>query len=290
MAIRMMQLLNAMAPLSSLPSSQQEIHSRTYWACFIIDRLVFSGKYQPLSLPIEAMNTNWPIGEQDYAFGHANTTRYFVGQSSTALPASHTTLDYAYSVIICGFEIWTKVYHWIVTGGRRKSEMLLRRNLPWAETSLWTSLRKELQDWRDAQDPRLRYPETAVGEHASLGKGERFAYINLIYYIRCLQAFSSLSASGSRNYANHGILDIYTASYSWEENTSRFSHHRSLPHRDPSTLLCLTRRHLKAGGHTRLPSSSMLLDVSPTSSQSLTKKTLPCTHHLRVSATSLRRR
>lgn len=93
-------------------------------------------------------------------------------------------MNHAYGIIIRGFDIWTMVYQWIVTGGRRKSEMLLRHNAPWAEASLWRRLRKELQEWRDAQDPRLRYPDAAVGTHASLGKGETFAYINLIYYIR----------------------------------------------------------------------------------------------------------
>lgn len=180
-----MQFLNAMASTVSLPSPQHEIHNRTFWSCFITDRLVSSGKWQPLTLPLESMNTHWPVGDEDYAFGSADSHRHTsVNAYSINHPNLPATLDHSYSIILRGFEIYSKVYTWLTTGGRRRSDMALAENYPWVQGSLCTSLRKELQTWRDSQDPRLWYPQTAVSIHTSLGKGEVFAYINLLYYVR----------------------------------------------------------------------------------------------------------
>jgi hypothetical protein len=179
-----MQLLDCTAYTSAKTARpdrlQQEIYNRTFWGCFILDRLVFSGKHQPLSLPLQTVDTHWPIGDQDYAFcRHDSQPRTFAIQESTP-----PTLDSISATIIRGFEIWTQIHHWIITGGRRQQAMLLPENAPWAETSLWSRLYGQLQDWRRSQDVRLLYPGTLMAAHVSLGKGEAVAFVNLVYHIR----------------------------------------------------------------------------------------------------------
>ncbi|GFF25172.1 granaticin polyketide synthase putative ketoacyl reductase 2 [Aspergillus udagawae] len=178
-AIRMMQLLKP-AVLTSSDSLEREIHNRTLWSCFIMDRLIFPWSQQSLCLPMEEMATHWPVGDADYAFAQGHIQRYMV-------PSRYPmTVDYSYAVLVHGFDIWTKIYRWIISGGRRRKDMQLGKNFPWEESSLWATMRGELQEWRDSQDPKLWYPANRVGIYESLGKGEVFGYLNLIYYVSIL--------------------------------------------------------------------------------------------------------
>ncbi|KAL2866135.1 Zn(II)2Cys6 transcription factor [Aspergillus lucknowensis] len=179
-AIRMMQFLNTAAAKSPSDGLMLEIHNRTLWSCFIMDRLVFSGVHQPLCLPLDSLGTHWPVSEADYAFGHAGVMHYPV---SEPFPM---TMNNSYAILVQGFDLWTQAHHWVVSGGRRRKDMLLEANHPWKETSLWMKMRSQLQGWREAQDPRLLYPTNPASICASLGKGEIFGYINLIYYVSIL--------------------------------------------------------------------------------------------------------
>ncbi|CEL10389.1 hypothetical protein ASPCAL13509 [Aspergillus calidoustus] len=178
-AIRMMQLLKATV-LTSSDTLEREVYNRTLWSCFVMDRLIFPGSQQPLCLPMEEMATHWPIGEADFAFAQGHIQRYMV-------PSRYPmTVDCSYAILVHGFEIWAKIYRWIISGGRRRKDMQLVKNLPWETSSLWATMRGELQEWRDSQDPKLWYPANRVGIYEFLGKGEVFGYINLIYYVSIL--------------------------------------------------------------------------------------------------------
>ncbi|KAL4911434.1 hypothetical protein BDW74DRAFT_8310 [Aspergillus multicolor] len=169
-AIRMMQLLEV----------STEIHNRTFWSCFIMDRLVFSGIHQPLCLPLDTVNTHWPVPDTDYALGNANVTHHLV------IDPFPMTLDYSYAILVQGFEIWARIHNWVVSGGRRRKDMLLDDNLPWKERSSWMTMRRQLQEWRDAQELPLQYPTSPASIATSLEKGEVFGYINLIYFVSIL--------------------------------------------------------------------------------------------------------
>jgi hypothetical protein len=45
-------------------------------------------------------------------------------------------------------------------------------------------LEQELARWRDEQEHRLKYPQSAVGPHAHFHYGEIFGFINLLYFLR----------------------------------------------------------------------------------------------------------
>lgn len=184
--MRMMQSLTEMTKPDSLVELQQEIHNRTFWSCFIIDRSVFCGKSQPLTLPLESMDIPWPLGEQDFAFGQSSGPRYIANHPQSLPLDAHNTIDYYYSILVRGFDIWARILKWVIGGGRRQSGMCNSRNCPWVAGSPWRALYDELQAWRQRQNRRICYPETGVEIHVSLGQGESFAFVNLIYYISLL--------------------------------------------------------------------------------------------------------
>jgi hypothetical protein len=144
-----------------------------------MDRLVFSGRSQPLTLPLQHMNTHLPVGDQDFAFGQMATPRVDARKLLEGKSDTPIDMDHYYTVLVLGFDIWARILKWIINGGRRQPGV----PPPWTAGSSWRSLYEELQNWRQLQHSRMRYPETPVAVQISLGYGESFAYVNLIYYV-----------------------------------------------------------------------------------------------------------
>ncbi|KAF2493747.1 hypothetical protein BU16DRAFT_550743 [Lophium mytilinum] len=182
-AIRMMQSLEAMRGPIQPNELEEEIYNRTFWSCFIMDRLVLCGKCQPFTLPLDQMSIHLPIGDQDFAFGQCSSPRIYISHVRGDLC---NTIEYSYSMLVRGFDIWARILKWIVNGGRRQPGMTVLANCPWMAGSPWKDLYDELDDWRQQQHQRMKYPEVQIAGHVSLGHGEQFAFINLVYFISIL--------------------------------------------------------------------------------------------------------
>lgn len=180
-AIRIIQSLETMRGREMANELKQEIYNRTYWSCFIMDRLVFCGKSQPFTVPLEQMRIHLPIGDQDFAFGQISTPRIYIAEIREG---DHTGIDHSYSILVRGFDIWARILKWVINGGRRQPGMTLLANCPWTTGSPWKTLFDQLSLWRRTQQPRMKYPGVKTSGHVSLNHGEQFAYINLIYYVR----------------------------------------------------------------------------------------------------------
>lgn len=186
MATRMMQSLQVMKVDPPRTEKDDEIYNRTYWACFVMDRLVHCGKSQPYALPLEQMTIHLPIGEQDFAFGVASAPR-LTNKDLMANPSMSRDLETTnnfYSVLVRGFDIWARVLEFVSNGGRRQPGMNKSNNCPWVHGSPWRSIYDSLEDWRSRQSARLKYPSSPVAVQVSLGHGESFAFVNLVYYVR----------------------------------------------------------------------------------------------------------
>lgn len=64
--------------------------------------------------------------------------------------------------------------------------MSLAENCPRNLTSPWASLYHELVTWRGLLEERMLFPESSVASHAALQQAEPFAYLNLVFYVRCV--------------------------------------------------------------------------------------------------------
>ncbi|KAJ5032262.1 uncharacterized protein L3040_008870 [Drepanopeziza brunnea f. sp. 'multigermtubi'] len=185
-ATRMMQSIDAMKSDSNRHGRDGEIHNRTFWACFVMDRLIVCGKSQPLALPLEKMAIDMPIGDQDFAFGGSSRIGRTLAAGVPVSPSGIYTMNEYYWILIKGFDIWSKILDLIISGGRRLPDMSKPENCPWVRGSPWRVLYDSLEEWRGQQSERLRYSETGIAVHVSLGCGEKFAFVNLLYYVSVL--------------------------------------------------------------------------------------------------------
>lgn len=186
MAIRMMQALEVMDGKKNISGTAAQVKNRTQWSCFVLDKMVFYSKCPPPALPLSTMKIDFPVGEQDFAFGTdtiSSPTTQKHNNIESSVDKKPFTIDNYYSVLIKGIDIWSRVMVHVTTGGRRRPEMLKPESAPWLETSPWNALYRDLMSWRLSQEDHLKYNDHFVAAQVSLGRGESTAYVNLVYYI-----------------------------------------------------------------------------------------------------------
>jgi hypothetical protein len=186
MAIRLVQLIGSITDSDKTSELQQAIHSRTFWSCFVLDRLVFCGKPQPPALPLASIDMHWPSLDTDFAFGTTGI-KSFPGMAFEDSPGFLVEdIDGYFALLVQGIDIWSDILKWVVSGGRRHPDVVASEEMPWSTRSSWRTNYQRLQLWRQKHGRRIRFPDVSVDGHVSFrgGNGEAFAYINLIYHVR----------------------------------------------------------------------------------------------------------
>ncbi|KAB8270370.1 hypothetical protein BDV30DRAFT_229016 [Aspergillus minisclerotigenes] len=207
------------------------IENRTIWACFIMDRMISSGTYNPPMLPMsemEKLKVSRPLSTVEFAFG-TNVSLYFghTGQNLTwseRLPSGLLDITQCYEILVSGFDIWAQVMTFIFNDGRRAPGMCAPENCPWVSGSPWSRTKAQLERWRAGQHDRLHYPSNSVAIHMTLGYGESFTYINLLYYLSTLMLhreyfpFMPTAESGPRGPVDHPLLEAEAPVGWWESS------------------------------------------------------------------------
>ncbi|EEA24966.1 hypothetical protein TMatcc_008068 [Talaromyces marneffei ATCC 18224] len=228
MAIRLVQLIGSIIDPQKTTELQRAIHNRTFWSCFVLDRLVFCGKPQPPALPLASIDTHWPSLDTDFAFGTSGI-KLFPGKTFEDSPRSIVEdIDGYFSLLVQGIDIWSDILKWVVSGGRRHPDVVASKETPWSARSSWRTNYQRLQLWRQKHGNRIRYPDVSVDGHVSLrrGNGEAFAYVNLIYHVSmlflCREYIPFLPTSNSRpcGPVDPPLLEELAPSGWWEDRAN----------------------------------------------------------------------
>ncbi|EWG36050.1 hypothetical protein FVEG_00215 [Fusarium verticillioides 7600] len=188
-AIRIMQSLHSSRvsphPLDMSQNNDTDVmaiavEARTYWACFIMDCTINSGTYNPRMLPMSEMHklkVPRPLNYTDFAFGFdaASLDHICTGDLSG--------LAQSFETIATGFDIYAQAMSFVFNNGRCAPGMCAPENCPWVPGSAWSQCRDRLEEWRKSQHERLCYPQHSVVVHMTLGHGESFIYLNMLYYL-----------------------------------------------------------------------------------------------------------
>lgn len=175
-------------PLDTSPPIAADAHglsaaveARTYWACFIMDCTINSGHYTPrmLTMPeMRKLRVSRPLSTVEFAFGSQPRRPDVASEEPHTLDPSQS-----FEMLVGGFDIYAQVMAFIFDDGRRAPGMCAPAECPWAPGSLWDTCRSRLERWRVGQHATLHYPENSVAVHMTLGYGESFVYLNLLYYM-----------------------------------------------------------------------------------------------------------
>ncbi|KAF5007728.1 hypothetical protein FDECE_5976 [Fusarium decemcellulare] len=198
MAIRIMQSLHStrISPHSFDTSQSNDldeltaaVESRTYWACFIMDCTINSGTYNPRMLPMTEMRklkVPRPLNFVDFAFGSDGAAANQNMMIQHVEPSGNLDLAQSFETIVLGFDIYAQAMAFVFNNGRCAPGMCAPENCPWVPGSLWSNCRNRLEEWRRSQHHRLHYPRHSVAVHMTLGHGESFIYLNMLYYLSAI--------------------------------------------------------------------------------------------------------
>ncbi|KAM3506968.1 hypothetical protein MY11210_007341 [Beauveria gryllotalpidicola] len=236
-AVRIMQALHSLRvapyPLDmtserKTDATSEAIETRTYWACFIMDCMVNSGTYNPPMLSMSEMNKlkiPRPVGVVEFAFGPDSSSR---APRSDESYAHHTTgildITQGFEILVAGFDIWKQLMAFIFQDGRRAPGMCAPPNCPWVPGSPWFASRDQLENWRANQHRKLHYPNNSVAVHMTLGYGETFTYLNLLYYVSTLMLhreyfpFLPTLESTPQGPVDHPMLEATAPEGWWDES------------------------------------------------------------------------
>ncbi|RAH68109.1 PLP-dependent transferase [Aspergillus aculeatinus CBS 121060] len=151
---------------------------RTYWCCFAQDCELSSGARQHIALSFRQILVPLPISDQDFTFGRVCPTRLMprdMTQGSSSRVKGLLTIDRGLSIVTRGFDIFVRILRFANENRRGRAGG--------DSVGMWTTLKGELDEWRELQDVTVRFPETSAQAHVALGYGELFAYINLVYFM-----------------------------------------------------------------------------------------------------------
>ncbi|RAK77030.1 uncharacterized protein BO72DRAFT_429777 [Aspergillus fijiensis CBS 313.89] len=167
---------------------------RTVWACYLVDAMIGCGKCHASSHSMSVSEIPLPLGEDDFAFeGRPVVTRELLldiwdpeeeDYRFQAFSIDRLGCDSFLLLIIQGFSIWHRISAWVSAGGRKR-DSLASKEPPWKSDSFAARSLAALNDWRGSQHPQLVYSGAGVNfrVYISRGEGERFAILNLIYYL-----------------------------------------------------------------------------------------------------------
>ncbi|KAJ5133762.1 transcriptional regulator family: Fungal Specific TF [Penicillium atrosanguineum] len=194
MATYMIQSLLKMAD-DSMEHNPQEFHAsqtqyeqlvRTYWCCFAQDCELSSGARQHFALSFSQISVPLPISDRDFTFNHLPERRLMPADMNKGCPlANNLTIEHGLTIVTRGFDIFVRILRF-ANEHRRDLSSIGSDDSATPLHQTWQKLKGELDEWRSLQDQTVRYPDTSAQAHVSLGYGELFAYINLLYFMSIL--------------------------------------------------------------------------------------------------------
>lgn len=200
MATYMIQSLLKMAD-DSMEHSPHEFHAsqtqyeqlvRTYWCNFAQDCELSSGARQHFALSFSQISVPLPISDRDFTFNQLPERRLMPVDMNKKCPlANNLTIENGLTIVIRGFDIFVRILRFANEHRRSLASFTSDESPDSPLRQDWHGLKAELDEWRSLQDRTVKYPETSAHAHVSLGYGELFAYINLLYFMRYASLFYS---------------------------------------------------------------------------------------------------
>lgn len=173
-ALRMAQALylNVEARHSYSPR-QKEIRIRTFWACFVVDRLIAYSCNKPFTISFQSVQIQLPCPENVFAFEEVYT-----GLSIKDLPlhANQVSQLGIMPFFIAMVQLWGDMALLHVSGGRRRS-----KHGPHVSESEFYQYRKAIEDFSSSLPPSMSWSTQNYKLHQVTGQAQ--TYVNLCFLL-----------------------------------------------------------------------------------------------------------
>lgn len=179
-AIRMAQALRIGLEFDQRHSPRQkEIRRRTFWSCFIVDRLISYSYNQSFTIDKLSVRVQLPCPENAFAF-----EEIYLGPSleSIVLGTNQLSRLGVTPFYIKMVQLWGDMASLHLSGGRRRS-----KHAPTDPAGELYQNKKAIEDFASSLPPRLQWSAANYKLHQSTGQSQAFVNLNiLLEHSRCL--------------------------------------------------------------------------------------------------------
>ncbi|KAH0605621.1 uncharacterized protein H6S33_004843 [Morchella sextelata] len=169
---------------------EKEVRRRTFWALFMLDRSLSSGRFRPSGISLaEASRVQLPCEERGFLFGEGVRTGFLSvdgydkteernGGDSKRWEVGEDEGILARVVRIT--EIWGRVQDWACAGGRRQEKYP-----PWSPHSKFYRLSQLLDGFHSSLPRHLHFSPQTLSAHMSSRTSSAYAVMHITYFL-CL--------------------------------------------------------------------------------------------------------
>jgi hypothetical protein len=179
-AIRMSQALHLGSELNQQHSpGQKEVRRRTFWACFVVDRLISYSCNHPFAIDQKSARVQLPSPENSFAFeeDYSGPSLDNILLHTNQLSQLGITPFY-----ITMLQLWGNMATLHTSGGRRSS-----RHAPTDPEGEFYKNSKAIDNFASSLPPSLRWSAQNYKLHQVTGQAQAFVNLNLLlFHSRCI--------------------------------------------------------------------------------------------------------
>ncbi|TVY62752.1 putative transcriptional regulatory protein PB1A11.04c [Lachnellula suecica] len=168
--------------------TEKEVQRRTWWSCFIMDRMLSAGKCRPTMTEVEKLRVQLPCSDGQFLF--QNTvhtgfldTKWLEEAEQAERKAERDEIasdDNVLKWYIRLVEIFGRFSEWSYAGGRRTE-----KTPPWDEGTEFFQLRHELEHFKQALPSNLTFTDSNLSAHIEGRNATAYASMHTLYML-CL--------------------------------------------------------------------------------------------------------
>lgn len=163
---------------------EKEVRRRTFWSCFIMDRMLAAGKFRPTMISPDKLRVQLPCSDDQFLFVHDVRTGFlttdWMDDTTAQQLRSTVSDDGVLSRYIRLVEIFGRLSEYSYAGGRRTEKLP-----PWDESTEFFRLREQLKEFHDALPPSLTFTEANLSAHIEKRNATTYASLHTLYSL-CL--------------------------------------------------------------------------------------------------------
>jgi len=163
--------------------TEKEVRRRTWWSCFIMDRMLSAGKCRPTMIDVEKLRVQLPCSSDQFLFVRTAETGFLSSKwlrEERPEEAIITNDDNVLSWYIRLVEIFGRFSEWSYAGGRRAETLP-----PWNDSTEFFKLRRELESFNQALPSSLTFTEANLSAHIEKRNATAYASMHTLYKL-CL--------------------------------------------------------------------------------------------------------
>ncbi|KEF59819.1 uncharacterized protein A1O9_04667 [Exophiala aquamarina CBS 119918] len=155
-----------------LSTRQKEIHRRTFWACFLMDRLLSYCCSRPQMIDLDTVRINLPCPESSFAFEEQYDGPSLKSFNPATSEVSRTGIA---PFFIAFLSLWGKTGYFMVAHGRTAT-----KEAPSDTHGTFWQLDQKLNDFYNALPPNIRWSNSNFKLYRSTGQAKLFVTFHLL--------------------------------------------------------------------------------------------------------------